>query len=131
MSAKHLQRFLRRLHKKPSWQVHKGYGSSLIFEFGEPELKIWKPVLRPNKAGRKYPERMAYVTGDWHLWIFCCDWEIRQERRKICHSKSADKRINQACAVLNGQILRMILVEPATAKTDFHFDLGGQLRTTP
>jgi hypothetical protein len=128
-----VQQVFKKVYGKPSWQVHKGYGSSITFEFGKPKLKVSKKVLRP-KAGRKwpkYPQRTAKVRGDWHLWIYCCDWEIRQDGRRIGHSESEDKKINQACSILNGQILTSVVVDPRSLRTDFSFDLGGHLQTKP
>jgi hypothetical protein len=132
MRANLVQRIFKRVYGRPSWRVRKGVGSSITFEFGKPSLKVLGKVLQPNKkTGRKYPRRMAHMRADWHLWIYCCDWEIRQDGRRICHSESADKRIEQACTILDGQILTKVTVTPRTLQTDFHFDLGGHLRTTP
>lgn len=133
MSVNLLHQIFKKVYGKPAWQVHKGYGSFITFEFGKPQLRVSKEVLRP-RAGRKwpkYPKRMVRVHGEWHLWIYCCDWEIRQNDRKIGHSESNDKKIDRACAVLNGQILTKVVVTPHTLQTDFFFDLGGHLRTTP
>jgi len=133
MSEKLLQQVFKKVYGKPAWRVHKGYGSSVTFEFGKPKLRISKKILLP-KAGRKwprYPIRMAHVHGEWHLWIFCCHWEIRRDGRKIGHSESEDKKIDQACTFLNGQILKRVAVDPRSLRTDFFFDLGGHLRTRP
>jgi len=127
-----LQKLLRRVCGKPAWLVRKGYGSLVKFEFGKPRLKIGKNVLKPKrKAGRKYPPRPAYVHGAWTLTIYCCRREIRQIRQKLCHSESSDKRMERACGVLNGQILTGVTVKPGCFETEFHFDLGGLLRTRP
>jgi len=127
-----LQRVFRRVYGKPAWQVRKGYGSSITFEFGKPSLEIWNRILKPKKkAGIKYPTRLVYVRGEWSLWIFCCHWEIRQSGRRIGHSESLEKRMEQACSVLNGQMLTRVIVSPRTLGTEFRFALGGELRTSP
>lgn len=127
-----VQTVFRRVYGKPAWLVRKGYGSSITLEFGRPKLKIWKKLLKPSrKAGIKYPTRLASVRGDWRLWIYCCHWEVRQEGEKIGHSESSDKKVEQACSVLDGQILERVIFDSRTLRTEFHFDLGGQLRTSP
>ena len=127
-----LQSVFRGVYGKPAWQVRKGYGSGITFEFGKPKLQVFKRVLRPRrKAKIRYPTRLAYVHGEWGLWIFCCHWEIRQGRRRIGRSDYSEKRIAHACSVLNGQILTAVIVNPRTLNTKFRFDLGGQLRTWP
>src|SRR5207247_1676107 len=78
-----------------------------------------------------YLKRMAHVHGEWHLWIYCCHWEIRQDGRKTGHSESEDRKIDRACGILNGQILTKVIITPNTLQTDFYFDLGGHLRTKP
>ncbi|MGO8681661.1 MAG: hypothetical protein ACLQU6_12180 [Limisphaerales bacterium] len=132
MSEKLLQQIFKKVYGKPSWNVHKGYGTSLSFEFGKPKLKISKNVIQPNKkTGRKFPRRWVRVRGDWSLFIFCCDWVIQQSNRKICDSNSPTVKINQGCAILKGQILTKVILDPKTKRTDFHFDLGGHLQTKP
>src|SRR5438874_6166976 len=130
MSKKILQQIFKKVYGKPSWRIHKSYGSSISFEFGKPKLKVWKKVLYPDKKnGRKYPRRWVVVRGDWSLFIFECDWVIRQDKQKVCSSNSPAQKIAQGCAILNGQILTKVIVEPGSKTTDFHFDLGGHLQT--
>lgn len=131
MSEKLLQKIVKRISDKPSWLVRRLFGSTISFEFGKPKLCISETVYKPNKkAGSKHPRRLAYVSGGWHLEIFCCDWEIRQADKKIGDSKSIEK-IDRGCSVLNGQILTKVAANPKTRQTDFYFDLGGHLRAKP
>jgi hypothetical protein len=131
MSEKLLQKIFKKVYGKPSWLVRQRFGASLTFEFGKPTLNVWKKVLQPTEKGRKYPRRIATVHGDWHLCTFCCDWEIRQGKRKICNSNSQRAKIDQGCAILDGQILTKAVVNPKNLVTDFYFDLGGHLQTKP
>jgi hypothetical protein len=131
MSARLLQQIFKNVYGKPSWLVRYNPGAGVTFEFGKPKLNIWKKVLQPTKKGRKYPRRVATVHGDWHLCTFCCDWEIRQNQRKICDSNSERAEINHGCAILDGQMLTKVVVNSKNLVTDFHFDLGGHLQTRP
>jgi hypothetical protein len=130
MSEKLLQRIFKKVYGKPSWDVHKSDYSIILFQFGKPKLNIWRKVIQPTK-GRNYPRRRVRVHGDWRLWIWGCDWEIRQSNGKICNSNSPYEKINRGCAILDGQILTNVVVSPKNLVTDFHFDLGGHLQTKP
>ena len=132
MSAKLLQQILKNVYGRPAWLVRRRFGPSILLEFGKPKLKIWKKVILPNKkTGRKFPKRTVKVYGDWHLTTFCSAWEIRQANKKICSSRSKNEAIDQACGILDGQILKEVVVHPKTLVTDFYFDLGGHLQTKP
>jgi hypothetical protein len=45
MSEKLLQKIFKKLYGKPSWNVHRGYGSFVTFEFGKPKLEVLKNFL--------------------------------------------------------------------------------------
>jgi len=111
---------------KPAWQVKQGYGSFLTLEFGEPHLDIKGPVRRRGRM-----ERIATVCGDWHLWIYCCGWDITQDGKHLANSESDIDTIRRATAWLDGQCLEKIWLEPGTVITHFEFDLGGVLKTYP
>ncbi len=109
---------------RPAWQVKKGYGSFLTLEFCEPRLEIREP--RENKHFRN---RNVTVRGEWHLWVYCCDWKIVIDGKRLAHSESDEEAIAQATARLDGQCLKELWMEPETVVTHFQFDLGGILTT--
>jgi len=109
---------------RPAWQVKQGHGSFLTLEFGEPRLEIDEPKER---RGRRY--RIVTIRGDWHLWIYCCSWDIFQDGKRLAHSASDDQTIEKATNQLNGQRLEKLWIEPGTVATRFEFDLGGILST--
>jgi hypothetical protein len=130
MSAKLLQKIFKKVYGKPSWLVRQLYGSAIALEFGKPRLRIREKVIRPIRKGG-YPKRMVMVCGDWHLTTFCCDWDFRQGKRKICNSNSKVEKIDRGCAILDGKILIKAVVNLKDLVTDFYFDLGGHLQTKP
>ncbi|MCV9939714.1 hypothetical protein OIU35_25460 [Boseaceae bacterium BT-24-1] len=69
--------------------------------------------------------------GEWHLWIYCCNWRCLANGVEIAHSDSADADIAAAAAELDGQRLLAVNVEPLQGRSTFTFDLGGQLETSP
>ena len=129
-----VENVFRPLFGKIAWQVKKGHGSFLTFEFGSPSLIIDEPIgPKPgncDKLKRLAARRKATLRGEWHLWIFCCDWEIEDHGAQIAHCESPDTVIAQATAFLDGQILVAVSVAPDSS-TIFQFDLGGVLKTSP
>jgi hypothetical protein len=109
----------------PAWGVRQGHGSFLDFEFGQPALKVeeWQ-----TKEGMR---RSAHVTGEWHLWIYCCHWRVLQDGAELAWSESTREEIDRAAARLNGQQLSGVTVDPRNGRSSFAFDLGGVLETWP
>jgi hypothetical protein len=111
----------------PCWSVEQGYGSFLTFEFGQPHLEVREPLLENAKKHLRY--RAVKVHGEWHLWIYCCSWEIYLNSRLIAHSESPRRKIRNALKYINGQKIIKVEIDCETADTVFYFDLGGVLRT--
>lgn len=118
----------------PSWLVQKGHGSFITFEFGQPVLVIDEARMFPLRIRGAPPEVMrrgAHVHGQWHLWIYCCQWNLSVNGTQLAHDESDDDTINRALGVLNGQAITEVSVNPDDASTRFTFDLGCVLMTTP
>lgn len=122
------------LYGKPCWGVQRGYGSFLTMEFGRPHLQTREPQVALTHLSRRVraslARRLAIVHGDWHLWIYCCDWVVRHGAKVIGDSSSA-RRIDRAVVFLNGQKLSSVGFRGQGASTLFRFDLGGELETNP
>lgn len=116
------------LYGKFCWGAKKGYGSFLTFDFGEPHLEVRESFR--TKDGIRELRRLAYVHGDWYLWIYICDWAIISHEKEKANSASRTREIERALGRLNGQALVQVKVEP-DAQTVFTFELGDQLITRP
>ena len=114
-----------KLFNKPCWGVKRGIGSFMTFEFGEPHLQI-KECIISNKL-----RRLAHVRGDWHFWLYCCDWRVLDESNKVVGDCSSKKGIDRAARFLNGQSIIAAKLVPRGMRTYFEFDLGGYLETNP
>jgi len=124
---------LRRLYGLPCWNVERGYGSFLTLEFGRPNLRVREPRESTSKLKRVRnlaARRLVYVRGDWHLWIYCCDWAVLEGSRLVGDSDSK-RRIDRAARFLNGQKLVSARLIPRGMRSVFEFDLGGRLQTQP
>ena len=116
----------------PCWNVKRGYGSFLTMEFGSQHLEIRAPVETNTspRVKRWLSRRQVTVRGDWHLWIYCCDWRLFVQGKLIGDSTNA-RRIDRAAQELNGQKFQEIRIGARGARTMFAFDLGAVLETKP
>ena len=119
----------------PAWSVQKGQGSMLTFEFGNPSLQIREPI---KASANTSPEARASLArrrvaphGEWHLWIYCCNWRCIANGVEIARSDATDVDIAAAAAELDGQRLLAANVDPLLGRSTFTFDLGGLLETSP
>lgn len=128
-----LDRLFMGLRGIPSWGVRKGYSSFVTFDFGQPKLEIgeiYRTTVRSSETKLPCSLRPTHIRGEWHLWIYCCDWEILHEGGLLAHSESEDVQINRACGYLNGQAVTAVTVSPVGV-SQWSFDLGGLLKTSP
>jgi hypothetical protein len=127
-------RVFRKLYTLPCWNVKPGCGSFLTFEFGQPHLEIDEPREPKNevspKVRRWLASRRIYVHGDWHLWIYGCDWFVSQGGKVVADCTSR-RRIQKAADTLDGQKLVAATIIPRGSRSIFEFDLGGRLETKP
>lgn len=117
----------------PCWQVGTDYGSFITLEFGDPHLEVREPrnvaAERSSDARQLLTRRNVTVRGQWHLWIYCCAWKIRNGDRLVGASDDDDS-FADASQLLDGQALTDLSIdEPASCR--FAFDLGGSLTTSP
>jgi hypothetical protein len=133
--AQTLERAFRRIYGKPCWGVKQGLGSFLTFEFGESHVVVHEPVVASRSASprvrKALARRIAFARGQWHLWIYCCGWQVLSRGRRLAHSESSDIKIERAADFLNGQKLVRFSISSRKLQCIFEFDLGGILKTRP
>lgn len=119
---------------RPAWNVKKGIGSTLTFEFGDPHLVINEPkAAKPNSSKqlqRNLRRRRIRVSGAYHLWIEWCDWKAYNSGKLIGDHLSSTRIIKKVASELDGQALINIIIQKPCFTT-FEFDLGGRLETMP
>lgn len=133
-----IEKIFQPLYGLPCWNAKSGYGGFLTMEFGEPHLEIHEPrVARPGvseKVRRMLARRRVFVHGEWHLWIYCCEWHVYTGDTLVGDSDlqgSTKERIDLAATELNGQKLTRVTVDPHRGSSTFYFDLGSRLETWP
>lgn len=133
--VQNLEKAFRRIYGQPCWGVKQGHGSFLTFEFGESHVVVREPIIASRNVSprvRKHlARRLAFARGQWHLWIYCCNWQVLSCGRSLAHSESSDTKIKRATAFLNGQKLIQFSMLPRKLQCIFEFDLGGILKTWP
>jgi hypothetical protein len=122
------------LYGVPCWNARVGHGSFLTFEFGQPYLEIREPTP-PNpehqpSVQRLLSRRQVHVHGEWHLWVYCCDWFVSFEGERV-NGNSSRRRMERAARALNGQALLNVSSDLRRSRWFFDFDLGGRLETRP
>ncbi len=119
---------------KPCWNVKPGHGSLITFEFGEPRIEIIEPRTTERKVSarvrKNLARRIVFPRGEWHLWIYCCDWSVSRSG-KIVGDCSTNRRIRNAVDDLGGQCLTDITIVKRGCRTIFAFDLGSVMETRP
>lgn len=120
---------LEQLVGKPCWGVRHGYGSFVTAEFGAPHLSVREG--NPSAIRESLRRRQITVRGEWHLWIYCCNWRYEEHGQVIAHSENSDAEIDHAVVRIDSQELQQMQVSSATGATSFLFEGGGILHTTP
>jgi hypothetical protein len=123
------------VYGRPACSMKQGYGSSLTMEFGEPDLQIREPLVTSPGASSQSREnlsrRRVTVTGQWHLWIYCCNWSIAEYDCELAGSESSTEVIARGTRRLDGQKLLSVERGAMRGSWIFEFDLGGKVRTWP
>ena len=90
---KQIEILFRPLIGQKAWGASVGWGSFVTIEFG-----------------RKHLYHRHY-HGEWHLWLYQCDWSLNSNGRCLANSESKKRVMQLAIDNLNGAKL-----------TDFSFD---------
>lgn len=138
MSNDVIDEVFHRLYGQPCWQVTRGWGTFITLEFGRPSLEVREPRVPGGATGpgalTREERRRVWVRGQWHLWIYCCDWQVVTGNKRIGHSNlkgSSKKPIDRGAFELDGQKLMRVSVNPSEGSSLFEFDLGSRLETRP
>ena len=131
---KRFDQSFKQLLGKPCWGVKRGWGSFLTIEFGQPHLELLEPretTSTSKKVQAAAARRLAYVRGDWHLWVYCCQWGVFNDSGELIGDTSSRRSIDRAAAFLNGQALVAGALIPRGMRTVLEFDLGARLEMKP
>lgn len=108
-----IEKLFRPLVGQRAWGAKVGWGSFVTVEFGARRLQH------------------RHFHGDWHLWLYQCDWTLRSETHELANSESKKGMMQLAVENLNGAELAHVAFNPADMVTEFTFDRILRLRCQP
>ena len=133
-----IDRVFKPVYGQPCWGAKSGYGSFLTMEFGEPSLVINEALkLGPDFSRtmqKRLNRRRIHVRGEWHLWIYCCEWRLYTGKKLVGDSaleSSSKRRIIRAAKELDAQKLIQVEIDPSQGTSIFTFELDSRLETKP
>ena len=92
---------------KTAWGVSLGVGSFVTLEFGNP---IQQSV------------ELQRTHGEWHLWIYCCEWRLEEGDKVLAASEDERTKIETAIQRLEGMALQSIDILRPAWDTIFKFE---------
>ena len=110
---KQIEALFRRLIGQKAWSASVGWGSFVTIEFGRKRLYH------------------RHYHGDWHLWLYLCEWSLNSNGRCLANSESKKRVMQLAIDNLNGEALTAVSFESLGMVTEFVFENHLQLRCKP
>jgi hypothetical protein len=92
---------------KKAWGVSLGVGSFITLEFGNPI---------------KSDEENQRTHGEWHLWVYCCEWRLEKGLEVLAGSEDERTKIENAIQELEGLVLQSIDILQPAWDTIFKFE---------
>jgi hypothetical protein len=124
-------KLIRPLFDTPCWRINADTQLGLDLSFGSPYLEIrepWESKSKEKSVRDLLARRSACVKASCWLWIQSARWAITlADGHHVNWSSSAKKR-GIAFALLEGEKVVRVVIEPETGLTTFFFDLGGALK---
>jgi len=95
------------------WRASVGWGSFVTLEFGSKRL-----------YNRHY-------HGDWHFWLYQCEWSLTSKNRCLAHSESKKRVMQLAIDNLKGAKLTAVAFDSQEMITRLVFESYLELRCKP
>ena len=112
------------------WDVYHNRHLNLSLSFGQPIMRIREPEkVKSRNAGvrLRHAHRRVTVRGEWWLWVFSASWKLSVKGYGKITDTSSLKEMRRGLALLDGQILTGVSINPRTSTTEMNFDLGAKL----
>ncbi len=110
---KEIQELFRPLLGQKAWGAKVGWGSFVTIEFGTKRLEH------------------HHYHGDWHLWLYQCDWVLKSQTHEMANSESKKGLMQTAIDSLNHRELVEALFDQQQMVTEFLFEGNLRLRCQP
>jgi hypothetical protein len=96
-----------------AWGASIGWGSFATIEFGARRLVN------------------HHYHGDWHLWLYMCEWQLYSRNRVLANSESTKHVMEVATDNLNGEKLKYVSFDSERLETEFTFSRDLRLVCKP
>jgi hypothetical protein len=106
--GKQVESLFRPLIGQKAWGASIGWGSFVTVEFGPKHLSN------------------HHYHGEWHLWLYQCDWHLYAGQRLLANSESKKRIMQIATENLNGKAFERASFDEQRMATEFAF--GEDLR---
>lgn len=110
---KEVEGLFRPLLGQRAWGAKVGWGSFVTIEFGAKRLQH------------------HHYSGEWHLWLYQCDWTLSSENHEMANSESKKGLMQTAVDNLNDLELTGVLFDEQKMSTDLLFEGNLCLRCQP
>lgn len=133
MQVRSLENVLEPLMGLHMWSIRRGHGTFIMLDFGEPWLSIREPIkpkANEDKVIKMLKRRRVSVVGRYQLWIYEAIWNVFAGNLNVSNEDDSEA-VTTVFNMLNGQKLSGFSIDAPIRSCVFHFDLGGELRTSP
>jgi hypothetical protein len=110
---KQIDALFRPLLGQRPWRASVGWGSFVTLEFGGKRLYN------------------GHYHGDWHLWLYQCEWTLTSNGRLMANSESKKKLMQLAIDNLKGAELTDFSFDSQRRITEFVFENHLELKCKP
>ncbi len=90
-----------------AWGVSLGLESIITLEFGKP--------IPPNEKHKK-------THGEWHLWVYMCDWRLEKNNKYIVGSGAKRSELEKVVQMMEGMSIDSIEILPVAGDTIIYFE---------
>jgi|SRR5690349_1549933 hypothetical protein len=105
---KQVESLFRPVIGQKAWGASIGWGSFVTIEFGSKHLFN------------------HHYHGEWHLWLYQCDWQLYSGQRLLANSESKKRIMQVAAENINGTALERASFDERKMASEFRF--GEELR---
>jgi hypothetical protein len=112
------------------WDVYYNKHLNLSMSFGDPIMRIREPEkVKSTNAGFRLrrAHRLVTIRGEWWFWLLSASWKLSVKGYGKITDISPLKQMRRGLALLDGQILTGVSINPRTSATEMIFDLGAKL----
>lgn len=127
-NKKNITKIFANLRNEPTWRAWRGLGCSIFLEFGKPTVEYIKAIPASNLKSLRTPG--VSLSGEFNIHL-ASHWQIYENEVKVTGALMKKSEIDKALLLVEGRSLLKIIISSQFGKTDFIFDYGMKITTSP